>query len=316
MPAAGDGREKSLGIAAGPLNETGEEMKLRIALAACGLMIAGASWADEKADPAATPAAASVTYGWKREVTASLNLNQASFDNWQGGGTNFVSWQGELNAKLENDTAADNWSNSLKMEYGMTFVDGQGTRKSADGINLESVYSWKTWAQVNPFVSLAAKTQFDIGFNYSTGTPVPISGFLDPGYFTETAGLKYIPDTVFNTRLGFAAKETIAHQYESIYTVNPDTGAVETELTDLGISSVSELNLKLSSNSNFDSKLDMFWNGRAIDRTVVEWDNLLTLSLNKIISVNMEDDFRYDKIIYNGWQIKETLGLGFAFSLL
>jgi len=42
----------------------------------------------------------------------------------------------------------------------------------------------------------------------------------------------------------------------------------------------------------------------------------LTLSLNKIISVNMEDDFRFDKVIYNGWQIKETLGLGVAFSLL
>jgi hypothetical protein len=91
---------------------------------------------------------------------------------------------------------------------------------------------------------------------------------------------------------------------------------VEKTLVDLGVSSISELNLKLSTSSNFTSKLDMFWNGKALDRTVVEWDNLLTLSLNKIISINMEDDFRYDKVIYNGWQIKETLGIGFAFSLL
>lgn len=48
----------------------------------------------------------------------------------------------------------------------------------------------------------------------------------------------------------------------------------------------------------------------------MEWDNLLSLSLNKIISVNMEDDFRYDSSVYCGLQVKETLGLGFAYSLL
>ncbi len=292
-------------------------MKFGFWLMALFFLAMGSSWAEEKTETAAvSEVAAPVTSGWKQQVTANLNLNQASFDNWQQGGTNFISWQAGLNAKLEKDAPADNWSNSLKMEYGMTFVDGQGTRKSADGINLESVFSWKTWPQVNPFVSLAAKTQFDTGFNYSTGTAVPTSAFLDPGYFTETAGLKFVPDQVFNTRLGLALKETVANQYAGIYTVNPDTGVVEKVLTELGVSSVSELNLKLSSNSNFNSKLDMFWNGKDIDRTVVEWDNLLTLSLNKIISVNMEDDFRFDKVIYNGWQIKETLGLGVAFSLL
>jgi hypothetical protein len=42
----------------------------------------------------------------------------------------------------------------------------------------------------------------------------------------------------------------------------------------------------------------------------------LSVSLNKIISVNLEYDFRYDPVVYLGWQTKETLGIGFAYSLL
>jgi len=253
---------------------------------------------------------------WKKQIVANLGLNQGAFDNWRQGGTNFVSWQAALNVKLEQDTTATNWANSLKLEYGMTYIDKQGTRKSADTINLESVYAWKTWPEINPFVSFAAKTQFDAGFDYSTSPATQTSGFLDPGYFTETAGLKYVPSPVFYTRLGFAVKETVASQFKALYTVNPDTGVPQSELTEMGASSVPELTLKFSPDTSFSSKLDMFWNGKALERTVVEWDNQLSVGLSKVISLNVENDYRYDPVVYLGWQIKETLSIGFALSLL
>ena len=275
-----------------------------------------AAWAEDAKPDAEGNSSTEATDTWKKQVLANLNLNQAAFNNWQQGGTDFISWQAGINCKLENDTTAINWLNTLKMEYGLTYVNDQGTRKSSDGIDLESVYSWKTWPQVNPFVSLSAKTQFDAGFDYTKTPAIQTSAFLDPGYFTESAGLKYVPSEVFNTRLGLAVKETVASQFTAIYTVNPDTGAVQTELTEIGLVSVSELNLKLSSDSHFSSKLDLFWNGKTLSKTVAEWDNLLTVSLNKIINVNIEDDLRYEEKIYAGWQMKETLGIGVAFSLL
>lgn len=266
----------------------------------------------EEAAATATP----VTDSWKKQVVASLNLNQGSFNNWQQGGTNFISWQAGFDAKLENDNAASNWLNTLKLEYGMTYLDGQGTRKSADNIDLESVFAFKTWPQVNPFLALSAKSQFDGGFDHTQDPPVQTSSFLDPGYFTESVGLKYVPSPEFNTRLGLAVKETVASQFAPRYTVDPDTGAVQNVLTEIGASSVSELALKLSEESSLSSKLDMFWNGKALDRTVVEWDNRLSVGLSKIISLNIENDYRYDPKVYNGWQVKETLGLGFAYNLL
>ncbi|HVZ80119.1 MAG TPA: DUF3078 domain-containing protein [bacterium] len=270
-----------------------------------------AVWGEDAA-PAATPPVDS----WKKQVVASLNLNQGAFSDWQQGGTNFISWQAAFNARLENDNAASNWLNTLKLEYGLTYIDGQGTRKSADNLDLESVFAWKTWPQVNPFVSFSAKSQFDAGFDYSQDPAVQTSAFLDPGYFTETAGLKYVPGPEFNTRLGLAVKETVADKFQAIYTVDPDTGKLQGVLTELGAGWVSELNLKFSEDSKFGSKLDLFWNGKGLDRTVAEWDNLLSIGLNKVLSVNIENDYRYDPKVYLGWQIKETVGLGFAYNLL
>lgn len=286
------------------------------AVLVAGCLLVPSAWADDAVTPAATPVATPPADVWIKQVVTSLNLTQGAFSNWQQGGTNFISWQADFNAKLENDNAGTNWLNTLKLEYGLTYIDGQGSRKSADNIDLESVFAWKTWAQVNPFISFAAKSQFDAGFDYTKNPVIQTSAFLDPGYFTETAGLKYIPAPEFNSRLGLAVKETVANQFQSIYTVNSDTGALQSVLTEVGASWVSELNVNFSPDSKFGSKLDLFWNGKGFDQTVAEWDNLLTIGLNKIISVNIENDYRYDPRVYLGWQVKETVGLGFAYNLL
>ncbi len=261
------------------------------------------------ATPAVTAAPTPVDQ-WKKQLDLSFNLNQGSFDNWQQGGSNFVSFQAGINARFEKDNTGVNWLNTLKMQYGLNYDNQLGTRITSDVIDLESVYSWKTWDKVSPYLSLSAQSQFGPSYNYSVTPSVETSNFLDPGYFTESAGLKYTPDTVFNTRVGLALKETVANQFESTYSQG------YSELTQFGLSWVSELNLKLSTTSNFDSKLDAFWPGGSLNLTVVEWDNLLTLNINKLLNFTMEDDFRYDSVVYNGVQIKEVAGLGIGFSLL
>jgi hypothetical protein len=265
---------------------------------------------------APTAVATPIPDTWKKEIITSLTLNQASFSNWAQGGTNMISWQAGLNARLINDNAYTNWLNTLKLQYGLTYLANQGTQISSDTIDLESLFSWKAWPQLNPYLSFSAQSQFGPGFNYSVNPSVEISNFLDPGYFTESAGLKYAPATFFYTRAGLGVKETVASQFEVPYTVNPTTNLASSELTQLGLDWVSELNIKLFTDSNLDTKLDTFWPGGSLDLTVAEWDNLLSVKLGKILSLNIEDDFRYDTRVYNGIQTKETLGLGFAYSLL
>jgi hypothetical protein len=298
-------------------------MKIRF-LALIALLLAGASARADDATTAAaatpvstaSPAATPVPNTWKKQIITNLTLNQASFSNWAQGGTDMISWQAGLDAHLENDNQAVNWANGLKLQYGLTYLANQGTQISSDTIDLESLFTLKVWKDLNPYLSLSAQSQFGPGYDYSSSPSVEVSNFLDPGYFTESAGVKYAPASIFYTRAGLGLKETVASQFEDTYTKNLATGTVSGELTQLGLDWVSELNVNLFSNSNFDSKLDTFWPGGSLDLTVAEWDNLLSFKLNKIISLNMEDDFRYDTRVYNGIQIKETLGLGFAYSLL
>ena len=275
-----------------------------------------AAKADADANTTAASAAVSVKDDWKKQVIANLTLNQASFSNWAQGGTNMASWQAGLNARFEQDNSAINWLNTLKLQYGLTYLANQGTQVSSDNIDLESTYSWKTWPQVNPYLSISAQSQFAPGYNYSASPAAKISDFLDPGYFTESAGFKYAPVTFFYTRAGLGVKETVANQFKVPYTVDPGTGVATGELTQLGLDWVSELNVKFLENSNLGSKLDAFWPGGNVKLTVVEWDNLLSFTLNKLFSLNVENDFRYDSRVFDGIQIKETLGLGFNYSLL
>ncbi len=289
-------------------------MKTHLGWLLCFLLSVTAAWCQDAAVDAnptvtATPISTPAD-DWKKQITANFNLNQGSFDNWAQGGINFLSFQAGLNARFEKDNADINWLNTVKLQYGLTNNNQQGTQITSDTIDLESVYSWKTWKVISSFISLSIENQFGPGYNYSTTPSVETSNFMDPGYFTESAGLMYTPDTVFNTRLGAALKETVANQFESVYTQNQNV------LTQFGLTWVSELNLKLSSTSAFDSKLDTFWPGGSLNLTVAEWDNLLTIGINKLLNFTMEDDFRYDSVIYNGIQIKELAGLGVGFSLL
>ncbi|HET9869177.1 MAG TPA: DUF3078 domain-containing protein [bacterium] len=277
---------------------------------------APAVWADDAAlkalaaAPATVAAPVSAVDGWTQSLLADLSLNQASFDNWKAGGTNYVSWQGDLHGKLERDNPGWNWLNTLHLAYGLTYLDGQGTRKSADTMDFSSVLAWKAAPQWQPYVSLAFLSQFDTGFDYSTPSPTATSGFMDPGYLTESLGVKYAPDPVFDTRLGAAVREAFADRFAAAYS---DGKGV---LMETGLNSVSDLDLKLSTDSTLLSKLDLFWNGQGLDRTVADWQNGLTVHLGKIVALTAEYDLRYDPAVYLGWQVKETLGIGVDYSLL
>ncbi|HVM31704.1 MAG TPA: DUF3078 domain-containing protein [bacterium] len=279
------------------------------------LAAAPAAWADEaalKAAASGAPAAAPVSAadGWTQALLADLSLNQASFDDWKAGGTNYVSWQGDLHGKLERDNPDWDWLNTLHLAYGLTYLDGQGTRKSADTIDFSSVLAWKAAPPFQPYVSLALLSQFDTGFDYSVAPAVATSGFFDPGYLTESLGVKYAPDPVFDTRLGAAVRETFADRFAAAYSDG------KSALVETGLNSVSDLNLKLSTDSTLISKLDLFWNGQGLDRTVADWQNSLTVHLGKVFALTAEYDFRYDPVVYLGWQSKETLGVGLDYSLL
>lgn len=254
---------------------------------------------------------------WKNQVVGNLNLTQASFSNWQQGGENSLAWQVKLDMDFERDTKKWNWSTTGKFELGFAKVAGVSARKSSDLIDLETVLTKKMSKLLNPFVSATGKSQFVAGFQYNDDdTKTKVSKFLDPGYFTQSAGVGYKPNKQFESRLGFTIKETITSDFPKPYADDPATADIEKTKIEPGLSSVTTFKRNLHENILYGTKVDIFSDFEGFNRIDLLWENRLTMKVTKYINVNVTLDLFYDKDITNDLQLKEVLGVGFTYTLL
>jgi hypothetical protein len=267
--------------------------------------------------PAASADETEEAGGWTNEVIAGLNLTQASFDNWAQGGENMLGWQANLAGKFTSLGAGHEWANAIKLAYGMTKVGDDDARKSVDEIRLESVFTHKSGFYVDPYVAATAETQFSTGYEYTDTDKTGISNFLDPGYFTQSAGVGRSYAGVLKTRLGASIKETVTDRYPVPYADDPDTpDEIEDVKVEVGAESVTDLNLKMSDDLAFDSKLELFSNLKATNEIDVKWDNLLTAKIEEYLSVTLNVKVLYDRDISRSRQIKEALAIGLTYRLM
>ncbi len=256
----------------------------------------------------------SVVYGWKNQIITGLNLTQASFGNWAQGGENTLAWQVKLDMNFINDQEKFFWANNGKFTLGFAKVGDDEAKKSADLIDLESVYTRKISTYLNPFVAATAKTQFASGFQFGDTTKTKVSQFLDPGYFSQSLGLGYISkDQNFKSRLGVMVKETVTRDFALRYT--DDRGLDKTKV-EPGITSVTDFKKQFNEDVLFTSKLDMFSDFEAINRIDMTWENNLTLKVAKYINVGVDLVLYYDRDVTNKLQVKQVLAVGFTYTLL
>ncbi|NOZ63302.1 MAG: DUF3078 domain-containing protein [Calditrichaeota bacterium] len=256
-------------------------------------------------------------FGWQKSMVAGLNLTQTSFDNWTQGGENSFAWQANLNFKFVDDQEKWNWSNTGKFNYGSTKIGDEEMKKSIDEIKLETVYTYKIGKLLNPFAAATGETQFAPGYNYGNNTKAQISAFMDPGYFRESAGIGYKPNETIQTRLGGAMKQTVTRNYPSPYADDPSTiDTIEKIKNEIGLESVTDLNLKVSENSLLTSKLELFSTLTTAKEVDVNWDTIFTTKISKYFSVNFNFKLFYDRDISVKRQIKQAIALGFTYNLL
>ncbi len=255
-------------------------------------------------------------YGWQKSMVGGLNLTQTSFDNWKQGGENSYAWQVNLNFNFTNDQAKTNWANSGKLTYGSTKTGDQQMRKSVDEIKLESVFTYKLGVLINPFAAVTGETQFAPGYNYGTTPKTQVSAFMDPAYVRESAGIGIKPNETIKTRLGVSLKQTITSDFPQPYADDPKTEKIEKFKNEVGAESVTDLNWKISQNTLFTSKLELFSTLKALNTTDVNWDNILTTKISKYFNVNFNFKLFYDRDISKMRQIKQAFALGIVYTFL
>jgi len=255
-------------------------------------------------------------YGWQKEMVGGVNLTQTSFDNWAQGGENSFAWQLYLNYKFINDQQKTNWANSGKFSYGSTKTGDLGARKSVDELKVESVFTYKWGTYINPFVAVTGETQFAPGYDYGVEPKIKISKFLDPGYFRESAGFGYQPNTIVKTRLGVALKQTITSSYPVPYADDPATSEIEKTKNEVGAESVTDISWKIAENTLYTSKLELFSTLEALNETDVNWDNVFTTKVSKYVNFNFNFKMFYDRDISKKRQIKQAIALGLTYAFL
>ncbi len=267
---------------------------------------------------------------WKTQVEAGLALTQASYsDNWTGGEVGSLIWVANLHAIAEKQlTGKLRTENDLKLAFGQTHSQSQVSKqwaspqKSTDKIRFDTVekFTLKTW--VDPYIAGTFESQF-----YDASDSLK-ARYVNPIDLTESAGMSRLlfdkPTGKASTRVGFGLRQRIAK-----YSVDA-LGTTDTKTTnDGGIEWVTDWNTRLSETMTYTTKLTVFKaliysekdalaglpNENYWKATDLNWDNILTANVTKIVQVNLAWQLLYDKEIDLGGRFKETLALGVSWKI-
>jgi hypothetical protein len=289
--------------------------------------------------PAAAPDATPAPKPWLTELVAGINLNQAAYSaNWQSGGTSSIASSMFLNGKANRKWEHQEWTNEIQLQYGNIRNKGQDMRKNSDRIFVESKYSHQLHKHWSLFASVTLMTQFDAGYEYyklkdSTGKEFGdeksrrISGFMSPGYISESFGLEYKPVSYFSAQFGvgglrqtFVTDQTLYDQYaptDDKYNVIYGVERGQNMRNQIVFQFV----------ANFDKEImkNMFLKARYL--AIADYENLtgtgivsrldasLTAKVNRYINVNLTGVVLYDYDQDVDVQYSQILSLGVLYGI-
>ena len=268
---------------------------------------------------------------WSKSFDTDFTLTQNSYsDSWKGGEAGNISWVWNANGIFEKQVSPRfRFKNTSKFSFGQTHIQDRTTKdwnkpqKSTDLIDIENLGLLTLESYVDPYVGIRFETQF-------LDASVPgINRYLSPAKITESAGIARIfyrkdKDELLS-RLGFAFRQIITRNV-----VDTALALTETKTTnDGGFEWVTDLKLTLSQTLNYTSKLsaykalffsesdkfkgtpaENYW--KAVD---LNWENRLSASVSKYITVSLYAQLLYDKLIDLRGRFKETLAMGITYKL-
>lgn len=286
-------------------------MMLLAPVAAPGLALAQDA---EKAHEERRKAAEEAPLGWSQDLIGALGFTQTEFENYAEGGESSLTWVAAMQYKLRQRTEKRFWTTELAGEFGQTKLGDEGVRKAADRIRLTSLHLWTLGGWVDPFVAIDAQTQFAKGYDYATSSDDPISKFMNPFYFRQSAGVSKTLAQGLKTRLGVALDETIVTDVEFAprYTDDPETAdEIEKSRIETGLESVTRYERSFDEERlNVFSELILFSNFEEPDKVDVFWVTKFTAKIVNFIGVVLATEVKYDEDILKRTQLKEVLSIG------
>lgn len=260
--------------------------------------------------------------GWDNSWVVGLNGSQASYSNWANGGINSIAVTGnsEITGHYRDGRFA--YGYLLSTRYGRTKIEGQETRKIDDLLLFMHRFQYDMSddnSNFSLFLNLQLRTQFDEGFEYDKEVDgeerdVLISRFFAPAYFTENAGIAYIPSDHFSVEAGIGLQQTYIRDEELSETYGLDSG--ETFRSEAGLTFASDARLDVAENVRYQTSLQIFSSlTRGFEHSDIYFTNELVGTINNNLNANLRLDLVYDKDFSTEIQVAQVLSLGITYTL-
>lgn len=260
----------------------------------------------------------SIKEGWKKGGTININLTEAGQNSYwtavKGGNTSGFGIKGIIDYNFDRKKGKTNWLNSFRARYGgfssTTYNPATNTTKKVpfakndDYLSFNSTYGKefrKNWSFAG-FFSL--ETQFD-------------HFFMTPGYVKFGPGFLYRPNTHFSLLVSpLMANITtkLAPSVKNMALYGVDSG----KTTDFGLGAYAQANLNydLSKGINYKSVLTAYSNYlKNPGNVVLDWNNLITLTVNKYIGATISLNARYNDLEAKHLQTQHGIGIGLSYKL-
>jgi hypothetical protein len=258
---------------------------------------------------------------WTRTLSFGINFNQAAFsNNWRAGGVNSIAIQSLLLAKANYARGPVTWDNLLDLQYGVVNNQGQGVRKTADRILLDSKLGRSLTDKWNLFVAANFQTQFAPGFQYGAGAggeDLLISDFFAPAFLAVAWGFEYRPVEYFSLRLSpFSPRITIVSNPNIVQNVPENYGVPVGEQVRyewLAAQIFAAYDRKLNENLHLTARYQLFANYETLAFNTIDHrlDAALTAKVTRYLNFNLTVTGLYDIDQAPGIQFAQTLGIGF-----
>lgn len=270
---------------------------------------------------------------WQKSFSGGVNFNQASFNNWLGGGVNSVALGAVIAARALYEKEKTSWDNTGDFQLG--YVSQKGTsRKAADQIFINSVFGRKIAPKWDVFMSGTFNTFFAPGYQYDN-LPAGrnrqiLSSFFSPAQLTFAWGMAYKPTDWFSIRVSpFAPRFTFVNNdavritkgADGIVRSDPNAKAygveagksVRTEWLALQLQAA--LNKNITDNINLNIRYQLYANYQTLDAIDHRLDLIAAAKINKYLSTTLGVIALFDNDFSQEWQLQQTLAIGLLYNV-
>lgn len=249
------------------------------------------------------------TSNWTSKGNFTFLVNQSSFSNWQAGGDNNLSGNVNVNYDLNYKKDDWTWDNKVMVSYGMSKLKGDKQKKTNDRLELNSLLgkqAAKNW-YYSAFINF--KTQMDSGIDKDG---VRNSHFMSPAYLQIGPGMLWKKDDNLKVNIAPATSRFIfVHNH---FTELGDAFGVEQGKSmkyQLGMSVNAYYKFNVMENVSVENILNLYSNYLEDPQNVVlDYQLNVVMKINKYLSTNLTFQTIYDDLAFQGFQIREMVGLG------